>query len=413
MLGFWPVGRVAYRWMICGALLCAVTPALGQVSPSAILNPTLKADEARYLPQLRLLQQAIVAQKFSYPFRLARYLDAHPGQRAALDANGIEFVHFQHRVVLKISGVYQAAFNSERLTENERASQTLQDVVAPILQLVAQYIPMNVDCDGIGMEILYDTRDANSAYDYEGREVLTVVFSREDAFAYPHATGDAKRQEILNRSDIYIDGKDYGLALGQKHPLNVEALDRADQPLTREVSIYATEPVAASMKKEDVTKSVSPLEDVGKLQARYQPPINALIQQDGEKFHLEENAPPTFKKDGNQICLHVTLRNTLAFNRDTSSIYKRAAQSFDLFLAPELKSLLTALPQDSGYSSISFSVQDRFGVETIPSETIDYVSPVETLREFAANKLTSQDVINQSIVLVNGVRISLDLQKAE
>ncbi len=246
MQRLWPMGRVACRWITCGALLCAMIPACGQVAPSAILNPTLKADETKYFPQLQLLHQAISAQKFSYPFHLARYLDAHPGQRAALDANGIEFVYFQHRVVLKISGVYQAAFNSERLTENERASQTLQDVVAPILKLVAQQIPANADCDGIGMEILYDTRDASSAYDYEGKEVLTVVFSRGDALAYPLLAGDAKRQEILNRSDIFIDGKDYGLALGQKKPLNVEALDRADLPKKQEASIFATERAAHS-----------------------------------------------------------------------------------------------------------------------------------------------------------------------
>jgi len=315
--------------------------------------------------------------------------------------------------VLKISGVYQAAFNSERLTENERASQTLQDVVAPILQLVAQQIPANVDCDGIGMEILYDTRDANRAYDYEGKEVLTVVFSREDAFVYSYATEDAKRQEILNRSDIFIDGKNYGLALGQKNPLNVETLDRADRPLTREVSITGATPSNPVKNEIDAPKPASTLATAAQLQAKYQPQINALMQQDGEKFSLSKNDSPIFEKDSDRIVLHVTMRNSLAFNRDTSSIYKRAAQSFDLFMAPELKSLLAALPKDSGYSSIGFSVRNRFGVETSPSEIVDYICPVETLHAFVANQLTSQDVISQSIVLVNGVRIALNLQKAE
>ena len=210
-----------------GLLLGMTAAAFGQVAPARILNPKLKADEAKYLPQLQSLQQSIAATKFPYPFKLARYLNAKPGQRAASDRNGIEFVYFRGREVLKISGIYQAAFNSTQLSENERASRTFQDVVVPILRLVTQQIPANIDCDGIGFEIVYDTRDANKVYDFEGQEVLTAVFDRKDAFAYLNTSGNTQRQEILNRSDIFVDGKDFGLALGQRAPLNVQALERS------------------------------------------------------------------------------------------------------------------------------------------------------------------------------------------
>jgi hypothetical protein len=87
-------------------LLMAMTSAFGQVSPAEILNPRLKADEQEYLPQLQSLQKSIAAANFPFPFRLARHLNAKPGQRAALDSNGVEFIYFQHSVVLKISGIY-------------------------------------------------------------------------------------------------------------------------------------------------------------------------------------------------------------------------------------------------------------------------------------------------------------------
>ncbi len=208
-------------------LVLAMTSSFGQVSPADILNPGTKADEQKYLPQLESLQHSIAEVKFPFPFRLARYLNAKPSQRAALDPNGVEFVHFQHRVVLKISGIYKVAYNSMQLSENERASRTFLDAVVPILQLVAQQIPRSIDCDGIGFEVIYDTRDANGAYDYEGQEVLTVVFSRDDAFTYANATGDAERQQLLNRSNIFVDGKEFGLALGQNDPLNVQSLERS------------------------------------------------------------------------------------------------------------------------------------------------------------------------------------------
>ncbi|MHB1488729.1 MAG: hypothetical protein ACYCZM_14500, partial [Acidimicrobiales bacterium] len=99
------------------ALLLGMTAsAFGQVSPVEVLNPKLKADEAQYLPQQQSLQQSIAATKFPFPFRLARYPNAKPGQRAASDSNGIEFVYFEGREVLKISGIYQAAFNAALLS---------------------------------------------------------------------------------------------------------------------------------------------------------------------------------------------------------------------------------------------------------------------------------------------------------
>jgi len=77
--------RAARGPLLVGLLLGMATSAFGQVAPDGILNPRLKADEAKYLPQLQSLQQSIAATKFPYSFKLARYLNAKPGQRPASD----------------------------------------------------------------------------------------------------------------------------------------------------------------------------------------------------------------------------------------------------------------------------------------------------------------------------------------
>jgi len=401
-----------------GLLLGVTALAFGQVNPVEVLNPKLKADEAQYLPQLQSLQQSIAATKFPFPFRLARYPNAKPGQRAASDPNGIEFVYFEGREVLKISGVYKAAFNARLLSKNERASQTFQDVVVPILQLVRRQIPANIDCDGIGFEIIYNTRDANNAYDYEGQESLTVVFDRKDAFAYANASGNAERQQILNRSDIFVDGKDFGLALGQRDPLNVQALERSVPRQAREsssslpASNAPTSAVSAAPLK-PASKSLPTPANAMRLQAQFQAQLNVMVQEDGAKLHLAPSAPPSFEIYGDRTVLHLTLRNTLSFDRSTSSIYKRAAQSFDLFLAPQLKGLLQKLPANAKYDALDLSVLDRLGAEKTPTETVDYICPLDSIRSFVENRITSQDLIDQSIVLVNGVRIALNLQLVE
>ena len=105
------------------------------------------------------------------------------------------------------------------------------------------------------------------------------------------------------------------------------------------------------------------------------------------------------------------MQNTLSFEKAESSIYKRAAQSFDLFLAPELKGISKSLPTDTSYDGLHFSVLNNLGAEK--SETIEYICPMDSMRAFVENKITSQDLINKSMVLVNGVRIGLTLQLVE
>ena len=114
-------------------VLVVASSALAQVSPGEIANPNLKAAEQTYLPQLRSLQHAINDTQFPLPFVLTRYVGLDPSRQTSLDSRGIEFVYFQNRVLLKTSGFYTAAFNSEQLTANERASRTFQEVLVPFV----------------------------------------------------------------------------------------------------------------------------------------------------------------------------------------------------------------------------------------------------------------------------------------
>src|SRR5579871_6546893 len=199
--------RARIGMLTAGLYVLGFASAMGQVSPTEVKHPRAKADEQKYFPQLVSLQKAIGQAEFPFTFRLARYLDAKPGQRAALDSNGLEFVYFQDKVVLKVSGFYRVAFDSMQVTRNGRASQTLQSAVFPILRMITDIMPQNYDYDAIGFEILYDARDSRGSYDYEGHEVLTAVFNRDDAFALARAANDAERAEILSRADLFINGK--------------------------------------------------------------------------------------------------------------------------------------------------------------------------------------------------------------
>src|SRR5437762_1692014 len=123
--------------------------ASAQVSPAEILNPDLKALEETYFPQLKTLNQAISKTKFPFPFYLSRFVGIDPAQQAEADSRGLEFVRFQDRVILKITGNYNAAYDAARLTQNERAANTFRTVVLPILEQLTAVLPEELAYDGI------------------------------------------------------------------------------------------------------------------------------------------------------------------------------------------------------------------------------------------------------------------------
>jgi hypothetical protein len=436
----------AHALLDFAVILLAASSALAQVSPGEIANPKLKAAEQEYLPQLRSLQHAINETQFPLPFILTRYVGIDPARQASLDARGIEFVYFQNRILLKTSGFYSAAFNSEQLTSNERASRTFQEVIVPILRLIVHEIPPDVMCDGIAFEIAYHARAPRKDSDFEGREILAVVLDRADAFAFLNESGNEQWQAILNRSGIYLDAQPFGLALGKKDALDLDALGElgsaeagrktspASTPIAAtRVSIAnprlastalsspahaapagtgATEIVSLSAPAADPKAAASPA-DAERLQAQFQPRLDALLKEDGAKFHLVGYAPPSFALYHKQLVLQLTLRNPLAFEKSTSSIYRRAAQSFDLFLAPQLKALVPKLPEDLQVDAFDFSVLNRLGNEKDASEAVEFICPLRLIRSFVEDEIAGQDLINQSVVLVNGVRIHLDLELVE
>ena len=151
-----------------------------------------------------------------------------------------------------------------------------------------------------------------------------------------------------------------------------------------------------------------------RLQTKYQSQLDALAKEGVAKLHFVDYAPPSFVVFRNRIHLQVTLRNPLAFEKDSGSIYKRAAQSFDLFLAQQLKALLEKLPADAEIQGLDITVLNQLAAKPAPSsEALEFVLPMQPLRQFVEAEITNQELIDQSIVLVNGVRIALNLQLVE
>jgi len=441
------------RWVLSAlgiAIALSAQSAYAQVSPAEILSPDLKALEETYFPQLKSLNQSIANTKFPFPFYLSRFVGIDPAKQAEADSRGLEFVRFQDRIILKVTGNYNAAYDTNRMTQNERAANTFRTVVLPILALTTATLPQDIACDGIGFEISYHARSRERSYDFEGKENLVLVLDRIDAWALSGATTDPVRQEILNRNKTYVSGTDFGLSLTERDPLNVQALPRSiparpdatstarsstlvarspllnlNHPLSAVSPAVAApadpapanaNPVVPSLKAADPLPASPPASpaDAERLNEKYQGQLAMLAKEGSTKFHLVDYAPPTFMVFHDQMALQMTLRNSIQFGPVKGSIYKRAAQSFDLFLAPQLKDLSDRISPTLEFQLFDFSVLNKLSPGAKgTSEAIEFICPRTALKQFVNAEITNQQLLDQSIILVNGVRIALSLQLVE
>jgi hypothetical protein len=445
-------GRTLFLAIGLAMSLCARSSS-AQVSPSEILNPDLKALEESYFQQLKTLYQSIAKTKFPYPFYLSRFVGLDPAQQAEADSRGLEFVRFRDRVILKVTGNYNAAYDTGRLTQNERAAGTFRTVVLPVLEQVTAALPQDLACDGIGFEISHHTHTRDRSYDYEGKEILVVVLDRDDAWALSRASADLERQELVNRSKVYVSGTEFGLSLIERDPLNVQALPRSvpakpDATSTARSSTAAgrssllrsnlslpsaspavpppvdtvsarANPTLPSIKAADPQQVIPPptQAEADRLSEKHQSQLIAFAKEGATKYHFVDYAPPTFMVFHDQLALQMTLRNSIQFGPVKGSIYKRAAQSFDLFLAPQLKDLSDKsdkVSPDLEFQLFDFSVLNKLSPGAKgTSEAIEFICPRTALKQFVNAEITNQQLLDQSIIRVNGVRIALNLQLVE
>jgi hypothetical protein len=154
--------------------------------------------------------------------------------------------------------------------------------------------------------------------------------------------------------------------------------------------------------------------DAERLNEKHRAQLAALAKEGAAKFHFVDYAPPTFMVFRNKIALQMTLRNSIEFGPAKGSIYKRAAQSFDLFLAPQLKDLSDRISPDVEFQLFDFSVLNKLSPGAkATSEAIEFICPRSALEQFVNADITNQQLLDQSVVLVNGVRVALNLQLVE
>jgi hypothetical protein len=117
----------------------------------------------------------------------------------------------------------------------------------------------------------------------------------------------------------------------------------------------------------------------------------------------------------NGAYLEFSLSTTLSSPQDGSR-YQMAALAFDDHIAHLIRPALGYFKGDLDFDGLAFSTtihQQGKAPASQGNEAVEFFFPVTALRCYETYDCTGQDLIDQGSVLINGERVTLNLQSAE
>ncbi|HZU22133.1 MAG TPA: hypothetical protein VE998_04815, partial [Terriglobales bacterium] len=169
-------------------------------------------------------------------------------------------------------------------------------------------------------------------------------------------------------------------------------------------------PTLASVSMPAVPLHESSAQGLQVLQKSYRPALEKLVAELGPQANMVPYAPPAFITFRNGTYLQVSVTTTSA-QPSNASQYQLAALAFDSHISHLIRPVLSYFSNDVVFDGIDFSTTVMPGGER--AQAVEFVVPMPVARCYAAYDCTGQQLIEKSFVLINGERVSLDLQTAE
>lgn len=404
-------------------------PCAAQVlAVSNIKDPQGQRLQQMYSAQLRELGADAAALRFPYPFYFSDTLDIDEPKQKQLPQGSLHFDRFHGQMVLQITGNYYACYSAAIMGANQRARKTFEDVVLPLLEVAVPHIDRTAPIDAYAFEIAHHVRSKVLKIDTEAAENLVVVVPRGVAERLVQRKDIDTRQGALLESEVYLNGEPITLWLsGDEAPADVKDhyLARRSGKEIPEVPVAASpEPgtlVSAHLIPESellaqVRQHAAAAHDLSpaklmKLETQYRDAAQKLVADLNAQAHFVEYAPPAFIafRDGAYLQLNLI---TALEQPAGSSQYRIAALAFDTHISHLLRPVSRYFHDNPQFEGIDFSTTVHQSGQP-SSESVEFVVPLAALLCYEKYDCTGQELIKRSIVLINGERVELDLQKAE
>jgi len=401
------------------------------LTPAEIKEPQMRALQEKHFQQLQNIGSEVQAHIFPYAFYFSRVLDLELSQQGRADQRSLRFDNYGGMTVVEITGNYFASYSSDVVDKSHRAQRTFQDVMLPIVEIAVSGVKDNPDVEGFALEISHHVRGKAMGMSMERPENLVLVLTKNGALRLINGKTENDRQAAILDGQFFINGEPFILYLS----------DRVAQEAAR---VHEQNPVAAgtdqelgpkwkSPKPTGTAATVRPLPRVvppdpppspprdtspdalARIQVSYQKMIDVVFKELDSQAHFVSYATPAIVAFRKEAYLEFSVNTTLPASA-SGSRYKVAALAFDDHIAHVIRPLMAYFKGDLDFDGVAFSTTIHLAdksASTQGSEAVEYFFPTAGLRRYETYDCTGQQLIDEGLVLINGERVSLDLQIAE
>jgi hypothetical protein len=421
-------------------LLClgfVLPPARAQVlPPNEIKDPELRALQERNMDDLTQLGAEILKLPTDYPFYLSRQLDIEEAKAKWADQRSLQFDRYKDKVVLKITGNYYAAYSADKMNSDQRARQTFLQIILPILQAAVPRFQKNPGVQAYALEISHHVLAKVAGVRMERPENVVVIVPQAAAVRLVAAKDDTTRQAALMQGEVFVNAKPATIWVSGEGPELAQQTPPDDPSTVAQSSSAAGAEVIHGAEQDTdklpslvhvpTLKPVRPAEPpkpardtspsaLASLQSSLKPILDGMVKELDPQAHFVSYASPSFIAFRGIVYLELSINTALA-ESSTASRYRLAALAFDEHVAHLIRPMLGYFKDDSQFDGVGFSstlhLTTKPGASAAP-QAVEFFFPFTALRCYERYDCTGQQLIDAGTVLINGERVSLDLQIAE
>lgn len=420
-------------------LIAAASAGFTQVvSPPEILDGQLRELQQKHMTDLKKVATEISAHSFPYRLYFSRTLDLSEEQQKRSDQRSIRFDKFHGQTVLEITANYYASYSAELMQKEQRARRTLQDVAVPMLESAIPALADEDEVQSFAIEISHHVRRKILGVRDENCENVALILPAAAAKQMMAATTSGEREAALMQGQLFVDRQPvegWGQSARQAAAEKTVMPDTAPLPRHEETRpTIGTGPwnaamAAPSSESPKAPAMVAPVpapdrpaaeahpgvsaESLRKLQESHQADLDCLVRELDKQAHFVSYAPPAFVAFHKGTFLQVSLKTTLKESAPGSP-YQMAALAFDEHIAHLIRPVLASLKGLPDFDGIDFSTTVRLaGTAESGGVAVEFIFPSNGLISYQNYDLTGQQLIDMGFLLINGERVSLELQRAE
>jgi len=424
------------------SLLCLcfvlLLPAAAQVLPPyEIKDPDLSALQERNMDDLKKLGADILALPKDYPFYLSRTLDLDEAKQRWADQRSIQFARYKEKVVLQITGNYFAAYAAEKMDSDQRSRETFLRIAEPILKAAVARFQNNTSVQAYALEISHHVLGKVGGIAVERPENLVIILPQAAAIRLATANDDRARQAALRQGEVFINAKPAIIWLSAEDSQMAEQTSPQDPPPAAQSATSSSGEVVPPASGQDTSTLPSPVhlptlkpvqpseppapprdtspESLTRMQSSYQGVIDQLVKALDSQAHFVGYVAPTMIAFRKEAYLEFSLTTALPASA-AGSRYKIAALAFDEHIAHLVRPVASYFKGNLDFDGIAFSTTVHLqGKSSSPqgNEAVEFFFPTAALRCYETYECTGQQLIDRGSVLINGERVSLELQTAE